>query len=299
MVAAMQNTSVEKEVGAGRADVEMSESRDRPLDGTNTQPHPHVSPRYRSSLLASLAVDKDASGPPPKVSVDETQSPQDVTESRPSDEPMRDESNYIGGPHSIPGGTHSNMPRHVEPTLVDLAQGIPRPGLGSSNMDLLGLHKEDIGLKNPTVLLDIPSPTYGGTKFFGANLSEAEIEKCRRAIQVTTSRSTKGGASQEYFVEFPPEEQQGPNVLNQSLLYGLEESLASGLMDNLNLKRPNCEGGPLTTKKLQLMPRKRLREHEGERGPTLPQHQQLSTNILATQDFMVEEAGLNFPPLEP
>lgn len=58
-------------------------------------------------------------------------------------------------------------PNKTNLAKTDLHHGLPQPGLGPDNVDLLGLHKEVIALKEPTLITDYPSPTnpkvrYGG-----------------------------------------------------------------------------------------------------------------------------------------
>lgn len=50
------------------------------------------------------------------------------------------------------------------PTVVDVEEGVQRPGLGPQNIKLLGLQKEYIGLAKPDISLDYPSPIKGPAK---------------------------------------------------------------------------------------------------------------------------------------
>lgn len=62
------------------------------------------------------------------------------------------------------------------PTQVDLFSNIRRPGLGLELVEQLGLEEEDIGLKEPVVLLDYPSPP---DRYLSLQLTEQEIKRCR------------------------------------------------------------------------------------------------------------------------
>lgn len=54
------------------------------------------------------------------------------------------------------------LPPNVSFTRIDLKSGSNQPGLGPQHIEDLGLHKEDIGLKEKVILKDYPSPTRGG-----------------------------------------------------------------------------------------------------------------------------------------
>jgi hypothetical protein len=69
----------------------------------------------------------------------------------------------------------------ISPTLVDEKLGLRRPGLGPEKIEDLGIQKEDIGLKDPRVLLDMPSPVPLGWSL-SKEISLAQIEKGREAV---------------------------------------------------------------------------------------------------------------------
>ncbi|KAJ1382209.1 hypothetical protein SESBI_44458 [Sesbania bispinosa] len=120
------------------------------------------------------------------------------------------------------------------PTTMDLKEGRPRPGLGPTELAQMQIAKEFIGLKNPVVILDYPSPNQG--KYEGAKLSEVNIKKCKMAIK---ERSPDLG----YFVEFPEddsEEQNNPLQTKTNPLTMMaeeEKQLIVGWNNSLSLKR--------------------------------------------------------------
>lgn len=90
-------------------------------------------------------------------------------------------------------------------------------GLGLEDVEHVGVIREDIGLKEPVLVLDYPSPDGLADS---VKLTEDEIKKCRVACAVqgkrghyTKKNRDQGGAKQkqnktnaEYFVEFPDDE---------------------------------------------------------------------------------------------
>lgn len=79
------------------------------------------------------------------------------------------------------------MVPHQKPSLlsnVDLSSLLPQPGLGASNFDLLGLNKEDVGLKYSIVLTEYPSPSDPAIRYGGAQVSNKDISRAKNAILV-------------------------------------------------------------------------------------------------------------------
>ncbi|KAJ1416270.1 Zinc finger, CCHC-type [Sesbania bispinosa] len=120
----------------------------------------------------------------------------------------------------------------------DLKQGKPRAGLGPRNLSQLHIEKEFIGIKDPVVILDYPSPTQE-TKV-GALLSKENITKCKMACRV---REKDLG----YYVEFPKEdsdndkEQQTTRDNLASLPNNEEKQLILGWNQALSLKRKQTQ----------------------------------------------------------
>lgn len=71
----------------------------------------------------------------------------------------------------------------VPPTRVGLKWGLVRPGLGPQRLEQLGLEEEDIGLRQPMVLLDYPSPTHSQC---------ATLGQARRATKEVGQQETLG-----------------------------------------------------------------------------------------------------------
>lgn len=59
-------------------------------------------------------------------------------------------------------------------TKIDLIQGLPQPGLGLENVELVGLLKEDIGLKASILVIDFSSPKDSSIRYGG----DSESQKC-------------------------------------------------------------------------------------------------------------------------
>ncbi|KAJ1389483.1 hypothetical protein SESBI_38218 [Sesbania bispinosa] len=67
----------------------------------------------------------------------------------------------------------------LSPTVVDLEDGLKKPGLGPESFVDLDLEKEDVGLKEKTILWDFRSPTKEGSSLYDISLNEREIQMCR------------------------------------------------------------------------------------------------------------------------
>lgn len=99
------------------------------------------------------------------------------------------------------------------PGNVDLELNMPKHGLGPAALEDLGLKHEDIGLKNPVVLLDYPSPPHS---FMSVNQIEQEVKKCRNHCSMShkndrgypLSKISKESSAEniDYLVEFPPDD---------------------------------------------------------------------------------------------
>lgn len=76
------------------------------------------------------------------------------------------------------------VPRQPKPNLsrVDLKTSMVQPGMGPSDINELGLIREDIGLASTVISIDLPSSTINGSSHFSANLTKSEIEKASKAI---------------------------------------------------------------------------------------------------------------------
>ncbi|KAJ1414334.1 Zinc finger, CCHC-type [Sesbania bispinosa] len=167
------------------------------------------------------------------------------------------------------------LPTTISPTLVDLRDGHVQPGLGPKNYIDLDLEKEDVGLKEKTIIWDVRSPTRDGSSLYGVSLNANEIKLCRE-----TEDADDGG------VEVP---ESAPEV---------DFQLAQGFMQKVNLKRqrsiPMIEGDLAG---------------EGEIIPFIKKAKQRGDEeIVCTYSFptvltnditLAEEAGLNKPPTQP
>ncbi|KAJ1389486.1 hypothetical protein SESBI_38221 [Sesbania bispinosa] len=69
----------------------------------------------------------------------------------------------------------------LSPTVVDLEDGLKKPGLGPESFVDLDLEKEDVGLKEKTILWDFRSPTKEGSSLYDISLNEREIQMCRES----------------------------------------------------------------------------------------------------------------------
>lgn len=160
-------------------------------------------------------------------------------------------------------------------TRVDLKVGIIRAGLGPMELESLQLEPEDIGLKQPVVIMDVlsPKPTTG----FGNSskrplqldtiISQDQIDACRRKIQAIDPAKNiqvdqckgkeliiwqprekeKNLKVQDYIVEFPEEVENTTNEGDAEDKEGgdggiEEKTLSATLSMNLSLKRQWEEG---------------------------------------------------------
>lgn len=122
-------------------------------------------------------------------------------------------------------------------TKIDLVGGLPQPGLGPGDMNLLGLHKENVGLKEPINLRDMTSPSNLNVKYGGAKLSTDQVKKVREDMkskdQGSWRKKPKLINKESYFMEFPMEE-----VTSKAQLNGVEEcALALSMDTGMNIKK--------------------------------------------------------------
>ncbi|KAJ1415409.1 Zinc finger, CCHC-type [Sesbania bispinosa] len=138
-----------------------------------------------------------------------------------------------------------------ELTLMDLKERRRRAGLGPDKLEDLDVHREFIGLKDPMVIVDYPSPEQG--RHQGPILSEAEIRHCKAILTSNNHQNTtnldhaqptqikqlsKEGV--EYFVEFPSEDyelEDSNGRAVKSIPTAVENFLVQGLHATLSLKR--------------------------------------------------------------
>lgn len=207
----------------------------------------------------------------------------------------KDDTNQIG--REVGLGENINF----NPTLVDLKEKRPRPGLGPKQIEDLDIEKEDIGLKEKVVLLDYLSPPESPIKYQGANMTQLEVDKCRGLISAHKANTGKqkqeiqhsreGAEEPEaelgYYVEFPEED--GGEKSKEERKLSKEEEMALVMVVNktLSIKRPREEeyvqGGVDSVKK-------------AKQGLCLAGKTELKKLPLQEDDvIMAEEAGLNMP----
>ncbi|KAJ1381066.1 hypothetical protein SESBI_45508 [Sesbania bispinosa] len=120
------------------------------------------------------------------------------------------------------------------PTLVDLPNNTLQPGLGPKDLKDLGVQPEFIGLKEPVIILDYPSPEIH--KYDGARLTSNEIALCKK-------KCIAEEPDLRYIVEFPPDEDEdvhlpkNKEVSDNSLNKEEEKRLIVGWNRALSLKR--------------------------------------------------------------
>ncbi|WJX83598.1 hypothetical protein P8452_66250 [Trifolium repens] len=134
--------------------------------------------------------------------------------------------------------------------MVDVESGV-----GPRDVEMLGIEKEDIGLKLAVLTLDYPSPKDMGVKYGWATLSREDILKVNESClntnhslwdKIRRSSSVEGVLSgiglkrvqenNNYIVEYPPEEE---DRVSTSFTLGHEEvlTLSTNLHRKLNIKR--------------------------------------------------------------
>ncbi|KAJ1415169.1 Zinc finger, CCHC-type [Sesbania bispinosa] len=210
-----------------------------------------------------------------------------------------------------------NINPPLNPTCISIDSTQPEPGLGPASLDLLDIQKEHIGLKEPQIIMDYPSPKHHNTSSFGISLSPGTLFICRQRIAESISKfnqptppvypnpqpptNHQPTLSNEfvpnYWVEFPPNEPEtvSPSKIESSpekicprnlfsLSMGFQEKLAITLSPNQHssgLKRPRIDDDLHDERhtKVQL------------RNPNLL--------TLGESSQMAEEVGLIMPPPQP
>lgn len=72
------------------------------------------------------------------------------------------------------------------------------PGLGPSELHLLGIEKEFIGTREDPVILDYPSPILEGTSSFEVLFTPGELEKARaKCLQNITTQEQRNTSEQK------------------------------------------------------------------------------------------------------
>ncbi|KAJ1407771.1 O-sialoglycoprotein endopeptidase [Sesbania bispinosa] len=77
------------------------------------------------------------------------------------------------------GTQHNTLPPN--PTKVDLHSGLIQPGLGPNSIQDLELETEDVGLKEPILIMNYPSPTKEGSSHYNISFTPSMITKCRNS----------------------------------------------------------------------------------------------------------------------
>lgn len=129
-----------------------------------------------------------------EASVDLVQQRKDVIGGEGSSESKGDvEVGYKENKADIPVGLVNDLGLHSmdyglgqrscsNPTIVDLEENLPRPGLGPRDLRELDLVREDIGLQEPAILLDYLSPHSSPKRYQGAHISQKDTERCKKVI---------------------------------------------------------------------------------------------------------------------
>ncbi|KAJ1385160.1 Zinc knuckle CX2CX4HX4C [Sesbania bispinosa] len=188
------------------------------------------------------------------------------------------------------------------PTLVDLHSGLPQPGLGPINLQELGIQTEFIGLKDPVIVLDYPSPE--DHRYKGIKLTVEEINKCKKKCVIQEP-------DLGYTVEFPPEDtnealspehgKDERNALNKEeekrLIVGWNQALT---LRKRNYEEHNPKTNPLSTTHRKFKQRKGM---SGDFPIFAPQHYAAiitEQRVLLTKTTLkAEEAGQTMPPPQP
>ncbi|XP_057425949.1 uncharacterized protein LOC130719341 [Lotus japonicus] len=187
--------------------------------------------------------------------------------------------------------------QYPQPSLTkfDLKERASRPGLGPARIEDLGLHREFIGLKNPVISTDMPSPPHINTLAITAQEAAVVKERILRETRKITHKPNQLGeappivaqnssqpASQAYYVELPPDDDDEKNELQLCKVPNKCESLlASGFATGVSLKRSYDN---LEDKEEFLIKRRKQQQ--------LQYQYTTSQNTTAT---MAEEAGLPMP----
>lgn len=200
-----------------------------------------------------------------------------------------------------------------DPTVVDLKQNRPRPGLGPRRIEDLDLIKEDIGLKADVISMDYLSPQASPIRYHNLELTQEEVDKCKKVIEAQSfergqnitggQRNYKETAKEKeeelgYYVVFPEDEEGKKDKMEKVLPKEEEMALVTVVNKSLSLKRVrerNQEQGL----------EERLKEDCREMKKAKQSLDWVSGNTLNDQetqhsyDMMAEEAGLIMPHLAP
>ncbi|KAJ1419084.1 Zinc finger, CCHC-type [Sesbania bispinosa] len=129
----------------------------------------------------------------------------------------------------------------IQPTMIDLETHTIRVGLGPMELDQLQIHTEFIGLTEPQVILDCPSPP--GTRYATYELTPAQIKKCKAFSKGYCHQGANKIEDGGYFVEFPEEDNIETRKVNQitPIQPEREQQLIVGWNKALTLKRRGPE----------------------------------------------------------
>lgn len=123
---------------------------------------------------------------------------------------------------------------------IDLEIGKSQLGLGPENLELLGLHKEDVGMREPIIITDYSSPPDLNNRYGGANLTTEEVQRvraaCIRDSHQKWRKPKKRIETENYYVEFPEEDEEGNTSATLQLDSGTEAALALNMGDGMSLK---------------------------------------------------------------
>ncbi|KAJ1419125.1 Reverse transcriptase domain [Sesbania bispinosa] len=139
-------------------------------------------------------------------------------------------------------GSRCTQPQAIPPTLIDLQTHTLRSGLGPMDLKQLRFSPEFIGLTDPKVILDYPSPERG--RYDGISLDLTQIQKCKMACKIQSRKENNKIEGKEYYVEFPEyEEIETENEIAPAPLQAEQEvQLITGWNKSLSLKRSRPEG---------------------------------------------------------
>ncbi|KAJ1438736.1 Zinc finger, CCHC-type [Sesbania bispinosa] len=155
-------------------------------------------------------------------------------------------------------------------TLVDVFQEQVRPGLGPQQLEFLAIQPEDIGLNEPVIILDYPSPHKHGSSHYGVQLAGEDIQKCRDSwllkadnqgalfspkLPTNSGREIPTGSQSSssplYYVEFPPEGdeivpcQENPKTVSQ-LIEGFYNKVFRDFVNDSGLMDIDLKGSTFT-----------------------------------------------------
>ncbi|KAJ1432366.1 MSHA biogenesis protein MshD [Sesbania bispinosa] len=143
---------------------------------TANQPHPNSSDRALRQAISPLQK-INAEVELPHVDDKRSLKKKEVTVESSAQNSRDDPSPVQTGPIYLNAhdATRSNAPV----TRLDLNSSQVSPGLRPQDPNLLAIQPECIGLKNPIIITDYPSPQKNGTSLFGYSLTAEESGKCK------------------------------------------------------------------------------------------------------------------------